>query len=655
MKRFLAAVAFVMLPVCAPAAAVDGDTLFLAARDAYAKGDRAALASLAAQLDGHPLAPWARYFQLSLQLRDMQKPSDAGVAEFVEAETGSWLGEKLRSEWLKWLVDRQDWPRALEQFSLLARPDQDAVCRGLMARLQLGDGDAAQEAGRLLAASQPLAASCLPPLGQLAGSGALPSALLWERLFRQWSLGRLAEARVIASWLPAAPAPRELDEAAEHPMKTLLRLGERLPRQKSAAHEIDRGAALAALAVLRIARADARVAAARWLEIEKRAPDELAGIVWTRLAYQAALAHLPEATEWFARAEKFAARFDADEQAWRIRAALRAQDWPLVLRATHALPEALALRPEWRYWRARALEASGQVDAARALYRDIAGQNDFYGILAAEALGGRLSIPPRAQPLSRDEQRSAAAHPLLQRALALIRAGLRSDGVREWNWALDGMNDRQLLAAADFAQRNEALDRAIQAAERTRAEHDFRLRYPTPFSEQILAQARAVALDPAWLYGLMRQESRFVMDARSSAGARGLMQLMPGTAKWVAKKIGLADYHPHRMTELETNLRLGAHYLRMTLDSLDEHPVLATAAYNAGPGRARKWRAERPLEGAIYVETIPFNETRDYVKKVMANALHYAVMMNLPAPTLTQRLGVIRARGVQEVNVEELP
>jgi len=292
MKRFLAAVAFVMLPVCAPAAAVDGDTLFLAARDAYAKGDRAALASLAAQLDGHPLAPWARYFQLSLQLRDMQKPSDAGVAEFVEAETGSWLGEKLRSEWLKWLVDRQDWPRALEQFSLLARPDQDAVCRGLMARLQLGDGDAAQEAGRLLAASQPLAASCLPPLGQLAGSGALPSALLWERLFRQWSLGRLAEARVIASWLPAAPAPRELDEAAEHPMKTLLRLGERLPRQKSAAHEIDRGAALAALAVLSIARADARVAAARWLEIEKRAPDELAGIVWTRLAYQAALAEL---------------------------------------------------------------------------------------------------------------------------------------------------------------------------------------------------------------------------------------------------------------------------------------------------------------------------------------------------------------------------
>ena len=656
MKRLLAAIAFVILPASAQAGNSDGDAAFVAARDAYARGDRAALTRAAAQLDRHPLAPWARYFQLSLQLRDAKNPSDAGVAEFVEREAGSWLAEKLRGEWLKWLVERQDWPRAREEFARLKRPDPEAVCRDLMARLQLGENDVVQGALGLLASAQPLPGSCLPPLGNLAASGELPSALLWERLFRQWSTGRLAEARVIASWLPAAPTANELDEAAEHPARLIDRLAERLPsRHGSASAEGQKSAALAALATLRMARADARVAAARWQELQESVPAELSGLVWGRLALQAALAHLPEATGWFARAEKFGARLDEEQQAWHLRAALRAADWPLVLRASSELPEALAMRPEWIYWRARALAATGRSAEAQALYRRIAGQPDFYGILALEALGGRLGVPPRAQPLTQEELREAESHPWLVRALALIRTGLRSDGVREWNWALDGMNDRQLLAAADFARRNEVLDRAINTAERTRAEHDFLLRYPTPFHDQVAPQVREVALDPAWVYGLMRQESRFVIDAHSSAGAKGLMQLMPATAKWVAKKIGLVGYHPAQVTEMETNLRLGTNYLRMVLDSLDGQPVLATAAYNAGPGRARKWRAERPLEGAIYVETIPFNETRDYVKKVMANALHYAALMNQATPTLTQRLGVIAPRAPQDVRSEALP
>jgi soluble lytic murein transglycosylase len=239
--------------------------------------------------------------------------------------------------------------------------------------------------------------------------------------------------------------------------------------------------------------------------------------------------------------------------------------------------------------------------------------------------------------------------------LALIRADLRLDGLREWNWALTGMTDRQLLAAADFARRNEVIDRAINTADRTQAEHDFVQRYPTPFLAQVEPRARNVALDPAWVYGLMRQESRFIMDAKSSAGAKGLMQLMPATAKWVARKIGMDNYHPGRVTEMDTNVTLGTSYMRMVLDGLDDHPLLASAAYNAGPGRARKWRAETPLEGAIYAETIPFSETRDYVKKVMANATHYAAVMGIATPSLTARLGIIRPRGFGDTTAESLP
>lgn len=651
MQVFFVAALLYILPAWALAG--NADTVFAAARDAYAKGDRAAVLRLAQELGDHPLAPWARYFQLSLQLRDVKNPSDAGVEEFVARESGSWLGEKLRREWLKWLVEQQDWPRVLEEFSRLKRPDAEAVCLGLMARLQLGESGVAQEAHAHLVSLQPLAASCLPPLGRLAAKGELPADLVWARLFRQWAAGRLKEAKILASWLPAAeaPLPRDLDAAAEHPARFLI---ERRRRLDSRQPDV-RNQRLIALAILRMARADVRVAAARWQEIETQLSGDLAALVWGRLALQAALSNLPEANEWFAHAEKLGARVDEEQQAWRIRAALRAGDWAAVLQACDRLSETLASRPEWLYWRARALAATGKAIEAQTLYRRIAGKDDFYGILASEALGERPSLPPRAQPLSTEERRAVESHPLLVRALALIRAGLRSDGVREWNWALAEMNDRQLLAAADFARQQGILDRAIASAERTREEHDFSLRYPTPYFELVAPRCHELALDPAWVYGLMRQESRFVLDARSSAGARGLMQLMPATAKWVARKIGLVSYHPAKVNEMDTNVLLGTNYLRMVMDNLAGNAVLATAAYNAGPARAHKWRAEWPLEGAIYAETIPFNETRDYVKKVMANAIRYAAVMGLPQTRLSERLGIVPARGIQEVTGENLP
>ena len=167
--------------------------------------------------------------------------------------------------------------------------------------------------------------------------------------------------------------------------------------------------------------------------------------------------------------------------------------------------------------------------------------------------------------------------------------------------------------------------------------------------------AQRQSLDDAWVYGLMRQESRFVTNAKSSAGASGLMQLMPATAKWVANKIGLKDYHHGRVNDTETNLLLGTTYMRMVMESLDNHPVLASAAYNAGPGRARKWRADRPLEGAVYAETIPFTETRDYVKKVMSNAVYYSALFEGQPQSIKTRLGTIAARSGGDVKVEELP
>ena len=656
MKRFLAIALLLSLPFSQPAQAQSAhpeDASFLVARDAFLKGDRAKLARALPALKSHPLTPWAGYFQLSLQLRDGKDGSDAGVAEFLERHAGSYLAEKLRGEWLKWLVDQQDWARARAEFARLQRPDPDAICRGLDARLNPGEADALAEARKLLVSAQPLAGSCFPPLGRLAASGELAPADIWERLRQLWATGKLKEARSVAGWLPAdeAPSGKAIDTVVDHPAQHLARLPERFADSR-------RGREIAELAVLRMARADARVAAARWQEIEPRIPAEERGFVWGRLALAAATSHQAEAVDWFARAEKLGASLDEEQHAWRMRAALRAGDWLAVTRAFALLPDSMANQPEWIYWRARAIAALGKAQDAQGLYQQVAGQSNFYGILAAEALGKPLSLPPRAVPPTAEERQAAETNPLLVRGLALIRADLRLDGIREWNWALNGMSDRQLLAAADFAQRNDVIDRAINTADRTLAEHDFVRRYPTPFFAQVEPRVQDVSLDPAWVYGLMRQESRFIMDAKSSAGAKGLMQLMPATAKWVAKKIGMDHYHPGKVTDMDTNVTLGTNYMRMVMDGLDNHPVLASAAYNAGPGRARKWRAEIPLEGAIYAETIPFNETRDYVKKVMANAMHYAAVMGTPttpAPTLTARLGTIRPRGFGDTRAESLP
>src|SRR5437763_2122585 len=312
------------------------------------------------------------------------------------------------------------------------------------------------------------------------------------------------------------------------------------------------------------------------------------------------------------------------------------------------MPAALRHESNWTYWYGRALAAQGEDTGSRAYYLRIAGNTDFYGLLAAEELGYVSTLPESIYVPTEGEVDAARQEPGLARALELIRLGMRNEGVREWLFSIRYFDDPKLLAAAEFARRAGIWDRSIQAADRTVRSHNFALRYPLPFREVFTEYAKTYDLDEAWVLGLARQESRFITDARSAAGAAGLMQVMPRTARFVAQKIGLRNYQRKGVTEIETNVTLGAGYMRLVLDQLGS-PVLASAAYNAGPARARRWRDEsRALEGAIYTETIPFPETRDYVKKVMANAVFYAALIEKQVTPLKARLGIIAPRGAAE-------
>jgi soluble lytic murein transglycosylase len=241
------------------------------------------------------------------------------------------------------------------------------------------------------------------------------------------------------------------------------------------------------------------------------------------------------------------------------------------------------------------------------------------------------------------ELAQARANPGLQRAITLFDLGWRPEAVPEWSFAIRGMNDRQLRAAAEVARQEHIYDRVVNTSLLTKEEVDFSQRFIAPFEGRVVEKARLINLDPAWVYGLIRQESRFIMDARSHVGASGLMQLMPATARWVARKIGMVDFTPASVNDFDTNTVLGTNYLNMVLNDLNGSEVLATAGYNAGPRRPVLWRSKLggPVEGAIFAETIPFTETRLYVKNVMSNATYYAMLFTGQPQSLKKRLGMV--------------
>ncbi len=606
-----------------------GDEDFLAARDAYRVGDGQRAVAYAQRLQGHVLGPYAALWELLLRLDDAD---EAEIRGFLNAYPDSLVGDRLRAEWLRKLGKKQNWPLFAAEYPLLVNTDTELVCYHLQARLARKDGTAFEEARRLWFTGDSLPKSCGPVFDGLADAGQLSSEETWARLRLALEQGNLSAARTVAERLPEAQQEILLDHleaAAEMPLRFLGRLPVDLKTRV--------GRELTLFALYRLGRSEPAEAKARWEDIQSRFSVPEQEYLWGQLAYHAARRLHPDALRWYAKAGRLS---DAQLE-WKVRMALRARDWDEVLAGIQAMSDTAQLLPPWRYWKGRALKAQGKVAAANAIFAPLSTGHHFYGQLAEEELGAVIGPPAIAYKPGGDEVNAVKRLPSIQRALALYRLGMRTEATREWLWGTRNFDDRQLLAAAEVARREEWLDRSINTANRTVQLHDFALRFPAPHADLMAQYTRQTGLDDAWVYGLIRQESRFVHVARSSVGASGLMQLMPATARWVAKKLGIRDFRQSSVNEIDTNIAFGTYYLKHVLDQLDGHPVLATAAYNAGPGRAKRWRDIRPMEGAIYAETIPFNETRDYVQKVMSNAAYYAAVFGRGVNSVKARLGIV--------------
>ena len=609
------------------------DDEFLAAREAYRIGASAKLDAHARRFKGHLLEPYLAYWQLSLRM-EQAFPED--VRAFMASNRNSPLAERVRLEWLRSLGRREQWELFNAELPLLAADDLEVTCYALQSRLRVNPSEALPEARPLWFIARDLPASCSPLFEALITAGMLSHDDLWTRIRLALESGQVSLARRVAEWLPAghAPDPKVLESIASNPTAYL----ERQKKPFSLKARAERETVM--FAVHRLARTVPSQAARQWEKLEARFSPEERAYVWGMIGYLGAMRHDAEALAWFGKAGDL-----SDLQlAWKARAALRARSWPDVLAAVNAMTGKEAQEPAWRYWKARALKETGRPEQAAEILKPLSAEYNFYGQLALEDLGGRIAGPASRYKPAAEELKAMSQHIGLRRAIELYRLNLRLDGNREWAHAVRGFDDKQLLVAAEVARRYEVYDRAIYTADRTVETHDFSLRYLAPYRDVLKAHTAQLELDEAWVYGLIRQESRFISDAKSTAGASGLMQLMPGTAKWVAKKLGLKDWRWSQVTEIDTNVSLGTYYLKHVLEVLDGQPVLASAAYNAGPGRARAWRPERPLEGAIYAESIPFNETRDYVKKVMANASYYAHNLTQETQSLKRRLGVIAPR-----------
>ena len=634
-----------------------GDALILEMQQAFRRNDRQKLSTLLPQARGHGLEPWAAYWESRARLDEL---TPADMAAFSARYGGSYQEDRLRNDWLLLLGQRRDWAGfAAEHANFRMQDDREVRCYAVLIEQMQAPVSAATvtEVRRNWMGQREADDGCTQVAGQLIEARRLPASDAWRKARMALENNRARAARN-AVQLVAPEAMDQMAQLLDSPARYLA--GRTLAVSKLRRE-------LVTLALVKMASSDFEQAAtaldSKWsvhLTAEER------NWLWGVIGRQAALKLSPNAWPYFAKVERDTDLHD-DLLAWKARSALRNGKWKELTTTIQAMDDGQRADPTWIYWRARALQKIGsEADRAEAtqLLESIASVRGFYEQLALEELGRTITVPARPPAPTPEEQTAARTNPSLQRALQAISLGLRSEGVREWNYATNlhdkgGMGERDLLAAAELACQREIWDRCINTSERTREAFDHAQRFPMPFRDAVVQRSRAIDLDPSYVYGLIRQESRFIMDARSGVGASGLMQVMPATARWTARKIGMTDFTPGQINDRDTNIAIGTGYLKLVLDDFAGSMPMAAAAYNAGPGRPRQWRGQAgapTLDAAIWAENIPFTETRDYVKKVLSNATNYAAILTGQPQSLKARLGTVGplAAGAPDAS-KELP
>lgn len=618
-RYFILIATLVLWSFLTPAVAqTSADNVIIDMAQAYRKADRRSLEALLPRAKGHLLEPWAAYWNYSTQLNELSTPE---LQNFFTTYAGTYQEDRLRNDYLLLLGRRRDWSQ-FEKFypEFRMRDDKQVDCYHLAAKYSLDKVIVKNAVETLWMQLRDSDDACTYAFSQQLKTGQLPALLAWQkaRLAMEWGKPKLLRASIDIldpDWGKTSAAIYEAPQKFLDGRLLALR-----PRTRE----------LVTLAIVRLATLDLQAAREEMNKLRWRTQldEEEKSWIWSVIAKQGSLKGSDQALDDFAKAKN---HIMVDEHLfWKARAALKAKAYPVVLEAIQAMSASAKAEPVWIYWQAKALQATKpqEVEVAQTLLKSIAQPVGFYEMLAYEELGKSLQFNPPA-PIDATDLAQAKQTPGLQRALGAIALGLRNEGVREWNYTTNlhekgGLKDAQLRAAAQLACDAEIWDRCINTSDKTKNILDWAQRYPMPSFNAVASRCNAINLDPAYAYGIMRQESRFISVARSGVGATGLMQVMPATAKWTAKKIGMTDFTVAQLSDPTVNVALGTAYLLLVLNDFEGHQAMAAGAYNAGPGNVRNWRNGPQVDGAVWVENIPFHETRDYVKKVLSNTVVYA-------------------------------
>jgi soluble lytic murein transglycosylase len=608
---------------------------FLEARKALDENRLNDYRLLAAQLEDYPLHPYLQYWNLQ---RNLQQADAGAVNAFISRYADDPLGPRLRRSWLYTLARSKNWKQFLADY----REPQPArlQCYRLQALLHTGKANSITAAALelwLVGKSQDKA--CDPVFAWLDKKDLITTDLLWQRIRLAMDEGNASLAGYLAKRLP------EQDRA----WVTLWRTARSRPAQTlgdpQLAKDTPRAREIILYALQRIARSDAPQAHRRWaaLQPDYRFTPEEAAQLEKQIALSATWQNHPEAHDWLVAVPENAV--DTKVREWRIRTALASEDWPAVLEHIEALPAEEAYREEWRYWKSRALEHTGQRLPAMDGLARLAKERDYHAFLAADLL--RWPYEMGNQPLTVDPEALEALgkRPGLVRARELYRAELLIEARREWYHATSQLSSDELKLAAELAQQWGWHDNAIMTVARSGDYSDLELRFPLDHQAEIERYAGSYQLKPGHVFAVIRQESAFNKDARSHAGAMGLMQLMPKTGRATARRNNIPLSSTSKLYEPDTNIQIGSAYLRQVMDKYDDSIVLASAAYNAGPHRVQGWLPEEDEQSAAsWIALIPFTETRKYVQRVLAYAAIYDWRMDAPVTPLWKHMPRVKPK-----------
>ncbi len=603
---------------------------YLLALKALQQGQYKRFGRIADTLRDYPLYPYLRHRALR---KRFGTATDAEFIDFLKQYPDLPVTPRLRAAWLKRLAERGQWQTFLAHYS--PQSDPKLQCYHLQARMKTGARAALPEAIRAVwLTGSSLPPQCDPAFALLYQSELMNDDLLWARIRLAMQNNQVGLAAYLARKLQAPAYQQQAEKwiaIHHHPAR-----GTANPKLK----DDENGRAILLHGIARLARRNIGLAVRRWSLLKARyefSPAAEAGINRT-LALRAARAESPLAAELLDKVD----HDHIDEQVfyYRLRAALAGRDWPLLKRWTGGQSPAAVYELRWRYWHARALQETGAADQAGAIFAELARERDYYGFLAADRINSAYRM--NHAPLPQDPAALArlAALPAIKRAHEFFKLNMPAPARREWHYALGRMTAAEMQTAATLAGLWGWHDQAIRSVSRAGAYDDLVLRFPVLYDDLLDKYADKRGLDRAWVYGLVRAESAFIEDAESPAGALGLMQVLPGTGKMTAARIGLKNFNRHKLRQAETNIPIGSAYLRQMLDKFDGSMLLATAAYNAGPRRVARWRPAACMEPDLWIAQIPFTETRQYVRRVFYFANIYDWRLQTGLKPIRQRLAL---------------